>query len=153
MRRPAIGGREAANLRPDGRARALGRATIAGLSPAVPPGLPGEIEPVPVLVTYFSVRRGRDAFFKFFMRTVFPRQMREQEEKFGIKFLGWYNVAHGWDFDNVMLIQLPDYATLDKLEADEGIRAIGHRAGEWIFERHHTMILRERMGTDLEYHP
>ena len=79
--------------------------------------------------------------------------MREYEEKFGIRFIGWYNVAHGWDFDNVILLDLPDYATLDKLEADEATRALGHRAGEWIFERHHSMFLRERMGPDLEYHP
>ena len=25
-------------------------------------------------------------------------------------------------------------------------------AGEWLFERHHSMFLRERMGADLEYH-
>ncbi len=109
--------------------------------------------PMPVLATYFSVRRGRDPFFKFFMRTIFPRQVKDYEEKFGIRFIGWYNVAHGWDFDNVILLDLPDYATLDKLEADEATRALGHRAGEWIFERHHSMFLRERMGTDLEYHP
>jgi hypothetical protein len=108
---------------------------------------------VPVLATYFSVRRGRDPFFKFFMRTIFPRQVKDYEEKFGIKFIGWFNVAHGWDFDNVILLDLPDYATLDKLEADEATRALGHRAGEWIFERHHSMFLRERMGPDLEYHP
>jgi hypothetical protein len=108
---------------------------------------------VPVLATYFSVRRGRDPFFKFFMRTIFPKQVKEYEERFGIHFLGWYNVAHGWDFDNVILLDLPDYATLDKLEADEATRALGHRAGEWIFERHHSMFLRERMGPDLEYHP
>ena len=107
---------------------------------------------MPVLATYFSVRRGRDPFFKFFMKTIFPRQVREYEQKFGIRFIGWYNVAHGWDFDNVILLDLPDYATLDKLEADEATRALGHRAGEWIFERHHSMFLRERMGTDLEYH-
>ena len=76
----------------------------------------------------------------------------EYGDKYGIRFLGWYNVAHGWDFDNVILLELPDYATLDKLEADEGIRAIGHRAGEWIFQRHHSMFLRERMGPDLEFH-
>ena len=76
----------------------------------------GGSSPVPVLATYFSVRRGRDPFFKFFMRTIFPRQVKEYEEKFGIRFLGWYNVAHGWDFDNVILLDLPDYATLDKLE-------------------------------------
>jgi len=108
---------------------------------------------VPVLATYFSVRRGRDPFFKFFMRTIFPKQVKDYEEKFGIRFIGWFNVAHGWDFDNVILLDLPDYATLDKLEADEATRALGHRAGEWIFERHHSMFLRERMGPDLEYHP
>ena len=50
------------------------------------------------------------------------------------------------------MLDLPDYATLDKLEADEATRALGHRAGEWIFERHHSMFLRERLGPDLEYH-
>ena len=68
---------------------------------------------MPVLATYFSVRRGRDPFFKFYMRTIFPRQVRDYEKKYGIKFIGWYNVAHGWDFDNVILLDLPDYATLD----------------------------------------
>ena len=105
---------------------------------------------MPVLATYFSVRRGRDPFFKFYMKTLFPRQVREYGEKYGIRFIGWYNVAHGWDFDNVILFELPDYATLDKLEADESIRALGHRAGEWIIERHHSMFLRERMGPELE---
>ena len=56
--------------------------------------------PVPILATFFNVRRGRDAFFKFFMRTIFPRQVGEYEQKFGIKFVGWYNVAYGWDYDN-----------------------------------------------------
>ena len=78
---------------------------------------------MPVLATFFSVRRGRDPFFKFFMSTLFPRQVQEYEEEFGIRFLGWYNVAHGWDFDNVILLDLPDYGTIDKLEADEATRA------------------------------
>jgi hypothetical protein len=104
---------------------------------------------VPVLATFFSVRRGRDPFFKFFMKTLFPRQMREYDEKYGIKFLGWYNVAYGWDFDNVIFLDLPDYATLDKLEVDEAARAIGHRAAEWIFARHHAMFLRERLSPDM----
>jgi hypothetical protein len=108
---------------------------------------------VPVLATYFSVRRGRDPFFKFFMRTIFPRRVKDYEERFGVRFLGWYNVAYGWDFDNVILLELPDYATVDRLEADEATRALGHRAGEWMFERHHSMFLRERIGPDLEYHP
>ena len=38
-----------------------------------------------------------------------------------------------------------------KVGLDSG-QCLGHRAGEWIFERHHSMFLRERMGTDLEYH-
>ena len=106
---------------------------------------------MPVLATYFSVRRGRDPFIKFFMRTLFPRTVKTYEEKFGIKFLGWYNVAHGWDFDNVILFDLPNYEALDRLEADESTRALGHRAGEWMFERHHSMFLRERLSRDLEY--
>ena len=48
-------------------------------------------------------------FFKFYMKTLFPRQMKEYGDKYGIRFLGWYNVAHGWDFDNVILLELPDY--------------------------------------------
>ena len=112
-----------------------------------------ECAAMPVLATFFSVRRGRDPFFKFFMRKVFPRQVKRYEEEFGMKFIGWFNVAYGWDFDNVILLELPDYATIDKLESDPRARAIGHRAGEWMFERHHSMFLRERMGPDLEYHP
>jgi len=54
---------------------------------------------VPVLATFFSVRRGRDPIFKFFMKTLFAGQMKRYNEKFGIKFIGWYNVAYGWDFD------------------------------------------------------
>ena len=99
---------------------------------------------MPVMATFFSVRRGRDPFFKFFMQTLFPRQVKDYEEKYGIKFIGWFNVAHGWDFDNVILLELPDYSTIDKLEGDPRSRAIGHRAGEWMFERHHAMFLRER---------
>ena len=108
---------------------------------------------MPVLATFFTVRRGRDPFFKFFMKTLFPKQVARYETDFGMRFLGWYNVAYGWDFDNVILLELPDYQTIDRLEADERSRAIGHRAGEWMFERHHAMFLRERMGPDLEFHP
>jgi hypothetical protein len=142
--------RRAACDRPARRSRATIPAGPAKADPLQPRE---ERRNVPVLATYFSVRRGRDPFFKFFMRTIFPRQVKDYETKFGIRFIGWYNVAHGWDFDNVILLDLPDYATLDRLEADEATRALGHRAGEWIFERHHSMFLRERMGPDLEYHP
>jgi hypothetical protein len=107
---------------------------------------------VPVLATYFTVRPGRDPFFKFYMKTIFPRQVKEYGEKYGIKLIGWYNVAHGWDYDNVIFLDLPDYATLDKLERDQNIQALAHRGAEWIFERHHSMFLRQRMGPDLEVH-
>jgi N-acetyl-beta-hexosaminidase len=107
---------------------------------------------VPVLATYFTVRRGRDPFFKFYMKTLFPRQVREYTEKYGIRFIGWYNVAHGWDFDNVIMFELPNYAVLDQLEKDEAIQSIAHRGSEWIMERHHSMFLRERMGPELKVH-
>ncbi|HEX7543677.1 MAG TPA: hypothetical protein VF361_02645, partial [Candidatus Limnocylindrales bacterium] len=84
---------------------------------------------MPVLATFFVVRRGRDPFFKFFMKTLLVGQMKRYSEEFGIKFIGWYNVAYGWDFDNVLLLDLPDYTTLDRLERDEAARALGHRAG------------------------
>ena len=106
---------------------------------------------MPVLATFFQVRRGRDPFFKFYMKTIMPRQMKDYEARFGIRFLGWYNVAYGWDYDNVILLDLPDYATIDKLEADEASRALGHRGGEWIMSRAHSMFLRERIGPDLVY--
>ena len=80
-----------------------------------------EPDAVPVLATFFSVRRGRDPFFKFFMRKLFPRQVKRYEEEFGMRFLGWYNVAYGWDFDNVILLELPDYATIDKLEVGRAL--------------------------------
>ena len=96
---------------------------------------------MPVLATYFSIRRGRDPFFKFFMRTIFPRTVKEYEKKFGIKFIGWYNVAHGWDFDNVIMFDLPDYGTFDKLEAvlgyafrDRAVLAQALRHASWCNE-------------------
>ena len=52
-----------------------------------------------------------------------------------------------------MLLEGPDYATIDMLEGDPRSRAIGHRGGEWMFERHHVMILRERMTEDLTFIP
>ena len=107
---------------------------------------------MPVLATYFTVRRGRDPFFKFYMKTLFPRQVKAYSEKYGIKFIGWFNVAHGWDFDNVILFDLPSYGVLDAMEQDEGIQAIAHRGAEWIMERHHSMFLRERMGPELKVH-
>ncbi len=80
---------------------------------------------MPVLATFFTVRRGRDPFFKFFMQKLFPKQVDRYEKDFGMRFLGWYNVAYGWDFDNVILLELPDYETIDKLEGRPALT--GHR--------------------------
>ena len=107
---------------------------------------------MPVLATYFTVRRGRDPFFKFYMKTLFPRQVRQYSEKYGIRFMGWYNVAHGWDFDNVILFELPSYGVLDEMERDDGDPGDRPPGLEWIMERHHSMFLRERMGPELKIH-
>ena len=104
-RRPARrgGGRSAARRRPSASSRTSAR-------PRRPTGRPSRIRPratkgpcdnsrpaprtdparvdtgggaahVPVLATFFSVRRGRDAFFKFYMKTLFARQVREYERQ------------------------------------------------------------------------
>ena len=41
---------------------------------------------MPVLATFFTVRRGRDPFFKFFMQKLFPKQVKRYEEEFGMRF-------------------------------------------------------------------
>ena len=56
------------------------------------------------------------------------------------------------DYEEAVLESLVEQL-IDLLEGDPRSRAIGHRAGEWMFERHHAMFLRERMGPDLEFHP
>ena len=38
---------------------------------------------MPVLATFFTVRRGRDPFFKFFMKSLFPKQVDRYEKEFG----------------------------------------------------------------------
>ena len=108
---------------------------------------------MPVLATYFSVRRGRDPFFKFFMRTIFPRQVKEYEERFGIRFIGWFNVTEGSEWNNVLILDLPTYGVLDALYADPSARGLGHRVAESIFDKKHIIFLRERMGPDLVFKP
>ena len=41
---------------------------------------------------------------------------------------------------------------LIQLDADPSMRGFGHRVAESVFEKKHTIFLRERMGPDLEYH-
>ena len=53
-----------------------------------------ELAPVPVHATFFNVRRGRDPFFKFFMKTVFPRRVHDWEEKFGDRKSTRLNSSH-----------------------------------------------------------
>ena len=113
---------------------------------------------MPLMVTFFNVRKGRDMFFKRGMRGTFPtrggfpKEMRRLERDYGIRFVGWFNVTEGSTWNNVVILDLPSYAVLDQLEADEGIQAIAHRGAEWIMERHHSMFLRERMGPELKVH-
>jgi hypothetical protein len=105
------------------------------------------------MVTFFNVRKGRDSFFKFGMRRMFPKRARETEERYGVRFVGWFNVTEGSTWDNVIILDLPNYAVLDQLYADPGMRGFGHRVAESVFDSKQTIFLRERMGPDFVYKP
>jgi hypothetical protein len=105
------------------------------------------------MVTFFNVRKGRDAIFKRGMRHLFPRTVRRYEEQYGIRFLGWFNVSEGSEWNNVVILDLPSYGVLDRLYADPATRGMGHRIAETVFDSKHTIFLRERMGPDLVYKP
>ena len=77
---------------------------------------------MPLMVTFFTVRRGRDSIFKRGMRHVFPRTARRYEEQYGIRFVGWFNITEGSEWDNLIILDLPNYAVLDQLYADPGTR-------------------------------
>jgi hypothetical protein len=106
---------------------------------------------VPLMVTFFNVRKGRDTMFKQGMKRFFPRTARDYAERYGIQFVGWFNVTEGSTWDNVIILDLPNYAVLDRLYADAAANRFGHRVAEMIFERKHTIFLRERMGPDLVF--
>jgi uncharacterized protein YceK len=108
---------------------------------------------VPLMVTFFNVRKGRDTIFKWGMRTRFPKQAREYEARYGIRFIGWFNVTEGSEWNNVVILDLPNYAVLDALYADPDTRRWGHRVAESIMDTKHIIFLRERMGPDLVYKP
>ena len=108
---------------------------------------------MPLMVTFFNVRKGRDSFFKFGMRRMMPGRAREAERKYGIRFVGWFNVTEGSVWDNVVILDLPSYSVLDELYADPSIRGFGHRVAESVFDKKHTIFLRERMGPDFVYKP
>jgi len=108
---------------------------------------------MPLMVTFFNVRKGRDMVFKRGMRHFFPKTVRRYEAEFGIRFIGWFNVTEGSEWDNVVILDLPSYAVLDQLYADPSARGLGHRLAESIFDRKHVIFLRERMGPDLEFKP
>ncbi len=104
---------------------------------------------MPLMVTFFNVRKGRDTMFKQGMRRIFPAQARKSERDYGIRFVGWFNVTEGSDWDNVIILDIPSYGVLDRLYADQTTNRFGHRVAEMIFDRQHTMFFRERMGPDL----
>jgi|SRR4029077_16307101 len=106
---------------------------------------------MPLMVTFFNVRRGRDMLFKRGMRHLFPKQVKQYEAEYGIRFVGWYNVTEGSEWNNVLILDLPSYAVLDQLYADPKAVGLGHRVAESIFESKHIIFLRERMGPDLVF--
>ncbi len=106
---------------------------------------------MPLMVTFFNVRKGRDTMFKQGMKRIFPRQARKYADGYGIHFVGWFNVSEGSSWNNVIILDLPNYGVLDKLYADESTNRFGHRVAEMIFEKQHTIFLRERMGPDLVF--
>jgi hypothetical protein len=108
---------------------------------------------MPLMVTFFNVRKGRDTIFKRGMRHFFPRRARESAERYGIHFVGWFNVTEGSTWNNVIILDLPNYAVLDQLYADPSMRGLGHRIAETVFDSKHTIVLRERMGPDFELKP
>jgi hypothetical protein len=114
---------------------------------------------MPLMVTLFNVRKGRDGLFKRAMRGAFPsrggfpREMRRLEREYGIRFVGWYNVTEGSTWNNVVVLDLPNYAVLDQLYADASTRGFGHWIAESVFDAKHTIFLRERMGPDFVYKP
>jgi hypothetical protein len=108
---------------------------------------------MPLMVTFFNVRKGRDAIFKRGMRHIFPRTARRYEAEYGIRFIGWFNVTEGSEWDNMIILDLPNYGVLDRLYADPSTRGFGHRVAESIFDRKQTMFLRERMGPDYVFKP
>jgi len=108
---------------------------------------------MPLMVTFFNVRRGRDTFFKFGMRRLLPKKARETEAKYGVRFIGWFNVTEGSTWDNAIILDLPNYAVLDQIYADPSMRGFGHRVAESVFEKKHTIFLRERMGPDFVLKP
>lgn len=110
---------------------------------------------MPLMVTFFNVRQGvlRDTMFKRGMRHFFPKRAREYEERYGIRFIGWFNVTEGSEWNNVIIFDLPNYTVLDELYADPSTRKLGHNVAEGIMSTKHVMFLRERMGPDLVYKP
>jgi hypothetical protein len=108
---------------------------------------------MPLMLTFFNVRKGRDSIFKFGMRRFLPGIARQYQERHGIRFIGWFNVTEGSDWNNVVILDLPNYAVLDALYADASARGFGHRVAESIFDRQHVIFLRERMGPDLVMKP
>ena len=108
---------------------------------------------MPLMVTFFNVRKGRDGIFKFGMRRFLPKNVRRYQDEYGVRFIGWFNVTEGSEWNNVVILDLPNYATLDRLYADPAARSFGHRVAESIFDRQQIIFLRERMGPDLVFKP
>ena len=108
---------------------------------------------MPLMVTFFNVRRGRDTIFKRSMRHFFPQTMRRYESEFGIRFVGWFNVTEGSDWNNMVILARGRARDRRWPDSDPSARGLAHRIAESVFEKKHIIFLRERMGPDLVFKP
>ena len=78
---------------------------------------------MPVLATFFSVRRGRDPFFKFFMQKLFPLQVERYEKEFGMRFLQTPSQLH-----RRIAVEEEDHRTRDD---DSELKRLDHLSPPW----------------------
>ena len=113
---------------------------------------------MPLMVTFFNVRKGRDAIFKRGMRHFFPtgripKEMRRYEREYGIRFVGWFNVTEGSTGTTSSSWTCRTTRSSTSCTPTRRRAASGHRVAESIFDSKHTIFLRERMGPDFVYKP
>ena len=72
---------------------------------------------MPLMVTFFNVRQGvlRTRCSSAACATSSRSAPEEYEARYGIRFIGWFNVTEGSEWNNVIIFDLPNYAVLDEL--------------------------------------
>ena len=109
---------------------------------------------MPLMVTFFNVRKGRDTIFKRGMRHVFPRTARADggEVRHPLRRL----VQRDRGIDLEQRASSWTCRTTRCSTSSTPIRAMrgfGHRVAESVFDKKHTIFLRERMGPDFVFKP